>query len=190
MEYILIIVAAVFINNVVLAQFLGVCPVLGVSNKMSSAVGMGLAVLFVITFSTIVTFLVQIYLLDPNGLGFLQTITFILLIATFVQVIEIILKKVSAVLYQALGIFLPLMTTNCAILGIAILVIQDNLSLLQATVTAAGTGLAFLFALVLFTGLREQMELAGPPKAMKGGPIAFITMGILALAFMGFSGLV
>lgn len=190
MEYILIIISAVFINNVVLAQFLGVCPVLGVSNKMSSAIGMGLAVLFVITFATIVTFLVQTFLLVPFGLGYLQTIVFVLLIATFVQVIEIVLKKVSAALYQSLGIFLPLMTTNCAILGIAILVIQNNLNLLQATVTAAGTGMAFAFALIIFTGLREQMELAGVPKAMKGGPIAFITMGILALAFMGFSGLV
>ncbi|MCL2416511.1 MAG: electron transport complex protein RnfA [Bacteroidales bacterium] len=190
MEYILIIIAAVFINNVILAQFLGVCPFLGVSNKMSTATGMGLAVLFVITLATIITFLVQTYILEPFGLGYLQTIAFILLIATLVQMIEIILKKASPPLYQSLGIFLPLMSTNCAILGVAILVIQNNLNLLQATTTAAGTGLGFLLAMVIFAGLREQMELQGTPKAMKGAPIAMITTGILALAFMGFAGLV
>ncbi|MDR0437444.1 MAG: RnfABCDGE type electron transport complex subunit A [Bacteroidales bacterium] len=190
MEYILIIISAVFINNIVFAQFLGVCPFLGVSNKMSTAVGMGGAVLFVITLATIITFLVQTYLLDPLGLGYLQTIAFILLIATLVQVIEVILKKSSPSLYQALGIFLPLMSTNCAVLGVAILVIQNDLDLLRAATLAIGTGLSFLFALVVFTGIREQMDLVGVPKGMKGVPIALVTAGILALAFMGFSGLV
>jgi len=191
MEYILIIISAVLINNVVLAQFLGVCPFLGVSNKMSSAVGMGGAVLFVITIATIITFLVFTYLLKPFGLGYLQTIAFILLIATLVQSIEIILKKVSPPLYQALGVFLPLMSTNCAILGVAILVTQGNdFNLLKATTLAIGTGLGFVLALVVFTGIREQMELVGVPKGMKGVPIALVTAGILALAFMGFAGLV
>ncbi|MCL2682070.1 MAG: RnfABCDGE type electron transport complex subunit A [Bacteroidales bacterium] len=190
MDYILIIISAVFINNIVFAQFLGVCPFLGVSNKMSTAIGMGFAVLFVITLATIITFLVYTYLLEPFGLGYLQTIAFILLIATLVQSIEVILKKASPSLYQALGVFLPLMSTNCAILGIAILVIQNDLNLLKATVLAIGTGLSFLFAIILFTGIREQMELVGVPKGMKGVPIALVTAGILALAFMGFSGLV
>jgi len=191
MEYILIIISAVLINNVVLAQFLGVCPFLGVSNKMSTAVGMGGAVLFVITLATIITFLVQTYLLNPFGLGYLQTIAFILLIATLVQVIEVVLKKASPSLYQALGVFLPLMSTNCAILGIAILVTQSgDFNLLKAATLAIGTGLGFVLALVVFTGIREQMELVGVPKGMKGVPIALVTAGILALAFMGFSGLV
>jgi len=190
MEYILIIIGAVFINNIVFAQFLGVCPFLGVSNKMSTAIGMGGAVLFVITLATIITFLVQTYILDPLGLGYLQTIAFILLIATLVQVIEVILKKVSSTLYQALGVFLPLMSTNCAILGVAILVVQSNLNLLQATTLAVGTGLSFVFAIVVFTGIREQLELVGVPKGMRGVPIALVTAGILALAFMGFAGLV
>ena len=190
MEYILIIIGAVFINNIVFAQFLGVCPFLGVSNKMSTAVGMGFAVLFVITLATIITFLVQTYILDPLGLGYLQTIAFILLIATLVQVIEVILKKVSQTLYQALGVFLPLMSTNCAILGVAILVVQQNLNLLQAATLAVGTGLSFVFAIVVFTGIREQLELVGVPKGMRGVPIALVTAGILALAFMGFAGLV
>jgi len=191
MEYILIIISAVLINNVVLAQFLGVCPFLGVSNKMSTAVGMGGAVLFVITLATIITFLVQTYLLNPFGLGYLQTIAFILLIATLVQVIEVVLKKASPSLYQALGVFLPLMSTNCAILGIAILVTQSgDFNLLKAATLAIGTGLGFVLALVVFTGIREQLELVGVPKGMKGVPIALVTAGILALAFMGFSGLV
>ena len=191
MEYILIIISAVLINNVVLAQFLGVCPFLGVSNKMSTAVGMGGAVMFVITLATIITFLVHSYLLAPFGLGYLQTIAFILLIATLVQVIEVVLKKASPSLYQALGVFLPLMSTNCAILGVAILVTQgSDFNLLKATTLAIGTGLGFVLALIVFTGIREQLELVGVPKGMKGVPIALVTAGILALAFMGFSGLV
>jgi electron transport complex protein RnfA len=190
MEYILIIISAVFINNIVFAQFLGVCPFLGVSNKMSTAVGMGSAVLFVLVLSTILTFLLYTYVLEPVGLGYLQTIAYILLIASLVQMIEIMLKKVSPPLYQALGVFLPLMSTNCAILGIAILVIQNDLNLLQAATLAAATGLGFLFAISIFTSIREHIELMNVPKGMKGMPIALVTIGILALAFMGFSGLV
>jgi electron transport complex protein RnfA len=190
MEYIVIIISAVFINNIIFAQFLGVCPFLGVSNKMSTAIGMGSAVAFVLVLATILTFLLYTFVLVPLSLDFLQTITYVLLIALLVQMIEIVLKKSSPALYQALGVFLPLMTTNCAILGIAILVIQNNQNLLQATTLAAGTGLGFLFAITVFASIREHLELVGVPKGMKGMPIALVTIGILALAFMGFSGLV
>jgi electron transport complex protein RnfA len=190
MDYILIIVSAIFINNIVFAQFLGICPFLGTSSKMSTAIGMGSAVLFVLVLSTILTFLMYTYLLAPLGLGYLQTIFYILLIAALVQMIEIVLKKVSPTLYQALGVFLPLITVNCAILGIAILVIQNNQNLLQATTLAIGTGLSYIFAITLFASIREHLELVNVPKGMKGMPIALVTIGILALAFMGFSGLV
>lgn len=190
MEYILIIISAVFVNNIVFAQFLGICPFLGVSNKISTAVGMGSAVLFVMTLATIITFLMQTYVLDPLGLGFLQTIAYILLIAALVQMVEIILKKMSPALYQALGVFLPLITTNCAVLGVAILVIQKDYNLLQSTTFAIATALGFTLALVIFAGIREQLELMKVPKGMRGTPIALVTAGILALAFMGFSGLV
>jgi electron transport complex protein RnfA len=191
MEYILIIISAVFINNIVFAQFLGVCPFMGVSNKLSTAVGMGGATTFVITMATIFTFLLYTYVLAPLGLVFLQTIAFILLIAALVQVVEIVLKKTSPPLYQALGVFLPLITTNCAVLGVAILVTQgEGYNLLKATTLAVGTGLSFIFAIALFAGLREQLELVGVPKGMRGMPIALVTVGIMALAFMGFAGLV
>ena len=190
MEYILIIIAAIFVNNIVFAQFLGICPFLGVSNRISTAVGMGGAVLFVMTLAMIVTFLVQTYILIPLGLGFLQTIAFILVIAALVQMVEIILKKVSPVLYQALGVFLPLITTNCAVLGVAILVIQKEYTLLQGTTFAIANALGFMLAMVIFASLREQLELAKVPKGMRGMPIALVTAGILALAFMGFAGLV
>jgi electron transport complex protein RnfA len=190
MEYILIIVSAVFINNIVFAQFLGICPFLGVSNKMTTAVGMGSAVLFVLVLSTILTFLLYTYLLAPLGLAYLQTIFYILLIAALVQMIEIVLKKVSPTLYQALGVFLPLITVNCVILGTAILVIQNNHNLLEATTLAIGTGLGYIFAISLFASIREHLDLVNVPKGMKGMPIALVTIGILALAFMGFSGLV
>ena len=190
MEYLLIIISAIFVNNIVLAQFLGICPFLGVSNKLSTASGMSLAVCFVITLATVVTYLINQYLLVPFGLTFLQTIAFILVIAALVQMVEIVLKKVSPSLYQALGIFLPLITTNCAVLGVAILVIQKNMNLLQSTIYAASIAVGFALALVIFAGLREQMELTGTPKGMKGVPIALVTAGILAMAFMGFGGLV
>ena len=190
MEYILIIIAAVFVNNVVLAQFLGICPFLGVSNKISTAVGMTAAVTFVITLATITTYLIQIYMLNPLGIGFMQTITFILVIASLVQMVEIILKKVSQPLYQALGIFLPLITTNCAVLGVAILVIKKNYNLLEGVVFGASTAVGFGLALVILAGIREQLELSDVPNGMKGAPISLITAGILAIAFMGFTGIV
>ena len=190
MEYILIFIAAVFVNNVVLAQFLGICPFLGVSKKVETAAGMGAAVTFVLTIATIVTFLVQKYILDRFGLGFMQTISFILIIAALVQMVEIILKKVSPSLYQALGVFLPLITTNCCILGVAILVIQKDYDLLTGVVYAFSTAIGFGLALTLFAGLREQMSLVNVPKGMQGTPIALITAGLLAMAFMGFSGVV
>ncbi len=190
MEYILIIIAAVFVNNIVLAQFLGICPFIGVSNKISTSLGMGAAVLFVITLATIVTWMVQAYVLEPLGLQFLQTIAFILIIAGLVQMVEIILKKVSPSLYAALGVFLPLITTNCAVLGVAILTIQKDYSLLEGVVFAVANSIGFSFALILFAGIREHLDLMDIPEGMKGVPIALVTAGILALAFMGFTGLV
>jgi len=190
MEYILIIISAIFINNVVLAQFLGICPFLGVSNKISTAMGMAVAVTFVITLATIATYLIQIYVLNALGIEFMQTITFILVIAALVQMVEIILKKVSQPLYQALGIFLPLITTNCAVLGVAILVIQKNYNLLEGVVFGASTAIGFGFALIILAGIREQLELIEIPNGMKGVPISLVTAGILAIAFMGFAGIV
>src|SRR3712207_3794723 len=190
MEYILIFITAIFVNNIVLSQFLGICPFLGVSKKVETASGMGAAVAFVLVIATIVTYLVQVYLLEPYDLIYLQTIAFILIIAALVQMVEIILKKVSPSLYQALGVFLPLITTNCCILGVAILVIQKDYDLLTGVVYAFSTALGFGLALILFAGLREQMSLVKVPKGMRGTPIALITAGLLAMAFMGFSGVV
>lgn len=188
MEYILIFITAIFVNNIVLSQFLGICPFLGVSKKVSTASGMGMAVTFVLTLATLVTYFIQKYVLDPNDLGYLQTIAFILVIAALVQMVEIILKKVSPSLYQALGVFLPLITTNCCILGVAILVIRKDYDLLSGMVYAISTALGFYLAMVLFAGLREQMEMNKVPKAVEGMPLALITAGLLAMAFMGFSG--
>lgn len=190
MEYVLMFIAAVFVNNVVLAQFLGICPFLGVSKKIDTAVGMGLAVIFVLTVSTLFTYLIQHYLLNPLGLGFMQTVSYILVIASLVQLVEIILKKVSPALYQALGVFLPLITTNCCILGVAILVIQKEYNLLESIVYAISTAIGFALALVIFAGIREQLAMTRIPEGMKGTPIALITAGLLAMAFMGFSGIV
>lgn len=189
MEYILIFIVAVFVNNVVLSQFLGICPFLGVSKKVETAMGMGAAVTFVLALSTIVTFLIQKYVLDAFGLGFMQTISFILVIAALVQMVEIILKKVSPALYQALGVFLPLITTNCCVLGVAILVIQKDYNLLESVVYAISTALGFALALVIFAGIREQLAMTNVPNGMKGTPIALVTAGLLAMAFMGFSGI-
>jgi electron transport complex protein RnfA len=190
MEYILIIISAVFINNVVLAQFLGICPFLGVSNKVNTASGMAGAVTFVIVLATMATYLIQIYVLNKLGIGFMQTITFILVIAALVQIVEIILKKVSQPLYQALGIFLPLITTNCAVLGVAMLVVKKDYNLIEGVVYGASTAIGFGLALVILAGIREQLELADIPKGMKGVPISLVIAGILALAFMGFTGIV
>ena len=187
--YISIFITAIFVNNIVLAQFLGICPFLGVSKKVNTALGMGAAVTFVMTIATIVTYLLQKYLLDITGLQFMQTIVFILVIAALVQMVEIILKKVSPSLYQALGVFLPLITTNCTILGVAILVIQKNFNLIESVVFVVSTALGFALALTLFAGIREQLSLTKVPKSMQGIPIALIAAGLLAMAFMGFSGI-
>ena len=199
MEYFLIIISAIFVNNIVLAQFLGICPFLGVSSKLSTATGMSGAVCFVITLATLVTFLVNKYLLIPFELEFLQTIAFILVIAALVQMVEIVLKKISPSLYAALGIFLPLITTNCAVLGVALNVVTKQftfgqaahwLNLGESMVYAFATSLGYGLAMVIFAGLREQLAMIDVPKAFKGVPIALITVGILAMAFMGFSGMV
>ena len=190
MEYILIIISAVLVNNIVLSQFLGICPFLGVSSKVDTAVGMTGAVAFVMVISTMVTYLIQTYILVPFGIEFMQTIVFILVIAALVQMMEIIIKKISQPLYQALGIFLPLITTNCAVLGVALLVIQKDFNLLQGVVYSISNALGFGLALIIMAGIREQLELADIPEGMKGVPTSLITAGILALAFLGFSGIV
>ncbi|MBK5195975.1 MAG: electron transport complex subunit RsxA [Proteiniphilum sp.] len=189
MEYIGIIIVAIFVNNIVYSQFLGICPFLGVSKKVDTAIGMSAAVTFVLTIATLVTFLLYKGLLEPFGLQYLQTISFILVIAALVQMVEIILKKISPSLYQALGVFLPLITTNCAILGVALLVIQKDFNLLESVVYAVATSIGFGLALIIFSGVREQLSLTKVPKAMQGMPIALITAGIIAMAFMGFSGI-
>ena len=196
MEYILIFISAIFVNNIVLSQFLGICPFLGVSKKIDTSLGMSVAVAFVLTLASIVTWLVQKYVLDAFGLQYLQTIAFILVIASLVQMVEIVLKKMSPSLYKALGVFLPLITTNCAVLGIAIKVTEQpviashGFSILDSTLYAVAISIGFIVAIVLFAGLREQLELVEVPKGMKGVPIALLTAGILAMAFMGFSNLV
>ncbi|MCH4212588.1 MAG: electron transport complex subunit RsxA [Prevotella sp.] len=189
MEYLLIFISAIFVNNIVLSQFLGICPFLGVSQKIDTAIGMGAALAFVLTLSTIITWLLQTYILNPMGLQYLQTLAFILVIAALVQMVEIMLKKVSPSLYQALGIYLPLITTNCCVLGVAILVMQKDYSLLESVVYAFSTALGFALALVVFAGIREQLSLVKIPKGMRGMSIVLVTAGLLALSFMGFSGL-
>lgn len=195
MAYILIFITAIFVNNIVLSQFLGICPFLGVSKKVDSAMGMGAAVAFVLTLATIVTYLIQKYVLEAFGLEYLQTIAFILVIAALVQMVEIILKKSAPALYQALGVFLPLITTNCCILGVAILVANGTYAaqglepnLLTGVVFAVSTALGFALALVVFAGIREHLSLMNIPKGMQGMSIALVTAGLLAMAFMGFSG--
>ena len=191
MEYVILLISTVLINNIVLAKFLGICPFLGVSKSSSTALGMGVAVIFVMTISTVFTWLVYTYLLLPLDLAYLQTVTYILVIAFLVQVVEIVMKKVSPELYQALGVYLPLITTNCTILGVAILVVQNDFNLLKSVVFAIGNSVGFTLAIVIFSSIREQMDMAeGMPAWMKGTPAALITAGILAMAFMGFAGLV
>jgi electron transport complex protein RnfA len=191
MEYIIILIGAVFVNNIVLSQFLGICPFLGVSNKVSTSVGMSGAVLFVMTIATTVTYLLHQYVLVPMGLDYLRTITFILVIAALVQMVEIILKKVSPPLYQALGVFLPLITTNCAVLGVAILALgMEDGSLIKAVFFAISNSAGFALALIVFASIREFLELADLPEGMKGVPINLLVAGLLSLAFLGFAGLV
>lgn len=189
LEYISIIITAIFINNIVLAQVLGICPFLGVSKRISSAVGMGMAVTFVITIATTVTWLLQYFVLTPLGLEFLQTIAFILVIAFLVQLLEIVMKKTVPAMYQALGVFLPLITTNCAVLGVAILVVQKGFNLMESITYGVATSIGFTLALWIFAGIREQLELSDSPRAMRGTPLALLCAGLLALAFMGFSGI-
>ena len=183
-------ITAILTDNIVLSKFMGICPFLGVSKKIETALGMSGAVAFVMTIATIFTYLVMKLVLEPFGLQFLQTISYILIIAFLVQMVEIILKKVSPVLYQALGVFLPLITTNCAILGVALLVIQKDLNLLESVVYAISTAIGFGLALVLFAGIREQLGMTKIPKGLNGTPISLITAGLLAMAFMGFAGIV
>ena len=190
MEDFVIIISSIFVNNIVLSQFLGICPFLGVSGKVSTSLGMGAAVTFVLAIASIAAYLIQYHILVPLHIEYMQTIVFILVIAALVQMVEIMLKKVSPALYQALGIFLPLITTNCAVLGVAILLVQKEYNLGEAVVYAVAVAVGFTLALVLFAGLRERLELENVPKALQGVPIALITAGILAMAFMGFSGLV
>ena len=199
MTYVLILISAIFVNNIVLAQFLGICPFLGVSKQVNTAVGMSLAVTFVMALATCVTWLLQTYVLVPLNMVYMQTVTFILVIAGLVQMVEIILKKISPALYQSLGIFLPLITTNCAVLGVALMVVQKQfsfggaahmLNLGESVVFAIASAIGFGLAITLFAAIREQMEVSDVPKPFKGIPIALITAGIMALAFMGFSGMV
>ena len=199
METVIIFISAIFVNNIVLTQFLGICPFLGVSKKVSTAIGMSAAVAFVMAIATLFTWLLQYYVLIPWSIEFLQTVSFILVIAGLVQMVEIIIKKISPALYQALGIFLPLITTNCVVLGVAIQVVSNEynfgsgphtLGLGQSVIFAVATALGYGLALTLFAGIREQLELSNVPKAFKGVPIALLTAGLMAMAFMGFSGLV
>ena len=189
-SYFAIIIGAIFVNNIVLSQFLGICPFLGVSSKVETSLGMGAAVTFVMAITAVVAWSLQKYVLAPLKIEYMQTIVFILVIAALVQMVEIVLKKVSPALYQALGIFLPLITTNCAVLGVAILLVQEQYNLLQSVVYSVSIALGFGLALVLFAGIRERLDIEEVPAAFRGTPIALITAGILAMAFMGFSGLV
>ena len=189
-ELLLILISAVFVNNFVLARFLGICPFLGVSKKVETALGMGMAVIFVMTVASVVTWFIQYLVLIPFGIEYLQTIAFILVIASLVQLVEMVIQKTSPVLYQSLGIFLPLITTNCAVLGVAVLNIQKSYTFLESVVFALGAGLGFTLAMVLFAGLRERTDLCPVPKAFRGTALALVTAGLLSLAFMGFAGLV
>ena len=189
LEYLAIIFSAILVNNIVFAQFLGICPFIGVSKNQPSALGMGAAVTFVMAVATAVTWLLQHYVLMPLGLVYIQTIAFILVIAVLVQMLEIVMKKTSPGLYAALGVFLPLITTNCAVLGIAIIVAQKDFGFAYSLVYAVATALGFALALIIMAGIRSQLELADVPRPMRGVPVALITAGILAMAFMGFAGI-
>ena len=190
MSLMAILISTIFVNNYVFARFLGICPFIGVYNKMETATGMGVAVTFVITLSSIITYFIQINILDKMGLEYLQTIVFILVIAALVQFVEIIMKKMSPTLYSALGVYLPLITTNCVVLGVAILNIKEGYNLMQTIVNGVGASIGFTLALVLISGIREKLELADIPEALKGFPIALITAGLMSIAFLGFNGLV
>ena len=189
MSYIMIFITAIFVNNIILSQFLGICPFLGVSKKISTAIGMVIAVMFVMTLATVVTFLIYYTFLQPYNLKFMTTVTFILVIASLVQMVEIIIKKSSPTLYQSLGIFLPLITTNCAVLGIAILTIQKNYTLIAGICYTLASAMGFTLAIVIFAGIRERLERTEIPATLKGTPIILITAALLSMAFMGFAGI-
>jgi Na+-translocating ferredoxin:NAD+ oxidoreductase subunit A len=189
MEYLLIILSTALVNNVVLVKFLGLCPLMGVSNKLDSALGMGLATTFVLTLAAFAGWLLEHYVLNPLGLGYLRILTFILVIAVVVQFTEMVVRKTSPALYQVLGIFLPLITTNCAVLGVALLNVQQENSFFESLLYGFGSALGFTLVLVMFAGLRERLALANVPAAFRGSPIAFVVAGLMSLAFMGFAGL-
>ena len=189
MNLILLFLSIVLVNNVITSQFLGICPFLGVSKKVDTAVGMGAAVTFVLTLASIITYFIQM-LLEKTGLEFLQTIAFILVIASIVQFVEMVIQKMSPSLYQALGVFLPLITTNCAVLGIAIVNVDKGYNLIETIVNGFGAGVGFTLAIVLFAGIRERLELADIPEAFRGFPISLIAAGLMSIAFLGFTGLI
>lgn len=189
MTLIFIMISAIFVNNFVLSRFLGICPFLGVSKQVETAVGMGVAVTFVMALASAITYVVQYAILDPLGLGYLQTIAFILVIATLVQLVEMVIKKASPSLYQALGVYLPLITTNCAVLGVALLNIQFKYNFIETIFHGVGAALGFTLAIVLFAGIRERLETSAVPKSLEGFPIALLTAGLMAIAFLGFSGM-
>ncbi|MFO7296019.1 MAG: electron transport complex subunit RsxA [Clostridia bacterium] len=194
MEYVskifVILISSILINNFVMSRFLGICPFLGVSKRVETAVGMGAAVTFVMAMTSLITYIVQYAILEPLGLGYLQTIIFILVIASLVQFVEMVIQKTSPTLYQALGVYLPLITTNCAVLGVAIINIDEKYDLIQALFNGVGAALGFTLAIVLFAGIRERLELSDIPKPLKGFPIALITAGLMSVAFLGFQGLI
>jgi len=187
--YLLLLLSTALVNNVVLVKFLGLCPFMGVSNKLDTALGMGLATTFVLTLASVSSWIIERFVLEPLDLGFLQILTFILVIAATVQFTEMVIRKTSPALYQMLGIFLPLITTNCAVLGVALLNVQQGHGFVESTVYGIGSALGFTLVMVIFAGLRERLALAQVPQAFAGAPIAFVVAGLLSLAFMGFAGL-
>ena len=189
-ELIIILMSSILVNNYVLSRFLGICPFLGTSKKLSQATGMGISVIFVMLVATAVTWPIQKFILDKFGIGYLQTIVFILVIATLVQFIEIVLKKFIPSLHKSLGVYLPLITTNCAVLGVTINNITDGYNFVESMVSSLGCGLGFLLAMVLFAGVRSRIEDANPPESFKGLPITLVSASIVALSFMGFAGIV
>ena len=190
MNILLLLVSSVLVNNFVMVKFMGCCPFLGVSKKVDTALGMGMAVTFVMAVASLATYIVQKYLLDPFNLGYMETIAFILVIAVLVQIIEMVIRRISPPLYQALGVYLPLITTNCAVLGVTVLNIQSDYNLIESVVSGAGGGLGFMLAIVLFAGIRERLETADMPAWLDGFPGALITAGLMAIAFLGFNGLI
>lgn len=190
MDLLLLFIGAIIVNNVVLSRFLGICPFLGVSKKVETSVGMGLAVTFVITLASVISYIVYAFLLEPLKLEYLSTITFILVIAALVQFVEMVIQKTSPALYQALGVFLPLITTNCAVLGVAVINMTNKYSLFASLINGLGTSLGFMLAIVLMAGIRERIEYNNVPKPFKGYPIVLLTAGLMAIAFLGFTGLI